>query len=462
LNQTLPPILIIASMLALVACAEPVERAMDGATIEPSPNCTLTCLVTWTTTEEAFGAVEFGEGELQFRVEGATKGTDHEVLVVGMHTGATYTLQAISTFDDGEEMRSRDLEFVPGELPEPLLTPSLDVYDEARVHDGWTLTNVATGLVRAVMPLILDMNGEVVWYHRHNDDEVGFPDQVAQLLDDYHVLVGPGVPAGEPVVEIDLQGEVYWEGPQQPDDILGDGRMHHVLEKLDNGHYMVIYFRPSGPDIADEVAEIDEDGQTVWSWHTLDHLDPHPHLVHANALHVDLEQDVLYLNSYEEHVTWKIDRSDGAVLWTLGEGGDFAGDQDNTHPWFSQAHGAKVLPDNHFLYYDNGTTDRGFSRVIELAVDESTMEAEIVWEYPGELAEDLWYSFSWGDADRLDNGNTLINTGSGPGSPADQPSRTFEVTPEGEVVWQITWSLDPEKLGAFEAERIPPYCTPLD
>ena len=57
-------------MLAPSACSEPVERAMAEVAIAPSPNCVLTCLVSWTTTEEAFPAVEFGEGELQFRVEG--------------------------------------------------------------------------------------------------------------------------------------------------------------------------------------------------------------------------------------------------------------------------------------------------------------------------------------------------------------------------------------------------------
>ena len=458
---TVPVSIVIALLLVLCGCDGTGTRTMSDVIVEPSPSCTLTCLLSWSTSHEALPAVEFGEGTMQSRIEGTERGTDHELLVVGMHHGATYTLQAVSVFDDGEELRSEDQVFVPGEPPDPIVTPQLDVLDESRATDGWTLTNISTGLAGPVLPVILDRNGEVVWYHHYREGELGFAGQVAQLVDDYHIMVGPAVPAEQPVVEIDLRGQVHWEGPIQSVNVLGDGQLHHVLERLDNGHTMLIAFEEGDEVLGDEVLEFDGAGELVWSWGTLDHLDPHPERIHANALHVDVDADVLYLNSYEQSVAWKIDRDTGTILWTLGAGGDFAPDPDAAEPWFNSAHGLKVLPDNHILFYDNGDPERGYTRVIELALDETTMESTLVWEYPGELADDPWFAYSWGDADRLDNGNTLVNAGSGPLSPDEEQSRIFEVTPGGEVVWQVWWPLEPQKLGSFEAERIPALATAL-
>ncbi len=85
-------------------------------------------------------------------------------------------------------------------------------------------------------------------------------------------------------------------------------------------------------------------------------------------------------------------------------------------------HHPTLLANGNILLFDNGVRRRT-SRVLE--VDPRT--DEIVWEYPGETGEPF-FSANRGSNERLPNGNTLI---------ADSDSgRAFEVTREGETVWE--------------------------
>jgi hypothetical protein len=75
------------------------------------------------------------------------------------------------------------------------------------------------------------------------------------------------------------------------------------------------------------------------------------------------------------------------------------------------------------LIFDNGR-HRRWSRALE--VDPAT--DGIVWQYRAEPRESF-YSFSRGGVQRLPNGNTLITE--------SDAGRVFEVTPEGDVVWEL-------------------------
>jgi hypothetical protein len=81
-----------------------------------------------------------------------------------------------------------------------------------------------------------------------------------------------------------------------------------------------------------------------------------------------------------------------------------------------------MLENGHILVFNNGV-ERKYSSVVEL----DPVTKVIVWEYLGGPAEDF-YSDSRGSAQRFPNGNTLICE--------SNEGRTFEVTAQGEVVWQ--------------------------
>lgn len=103
-----------------------------------------------------------------------------------------------------------------------------------------------------------------------------------------------------------------------------------------------------------------------------------------------------------------VDREAGRAVWWWGPGE------------LSGPHDARMLPNGHVLVFDNGVARRR-SRVVEL----DPLSREIVWQY----AADDFYTRTRGSSQRLPNGNTLV-------SESDH-GRGFEVTPEGERVWEL-------------------------
>jgi hypothetical protein len=90
---------------------------------------------------------------------------------------------------------------------------------------------------------------------------------------------------------------------------------------------------------------------------------------------------------------------------------------------FSLQHDPRIVDDGHLLLFDNSGLGLE-SRVLEL----DPRDGRIVWAYRG--PEDKpYYSDCCGTSQRLPNGNTLINE--------TTAGRSFEVTREGEIVWEF-------------------------
>ena len=112
----------------------------------------------------------------------------------------------------------------------------------------------------------------------------------------------------------------------------------------------------------------------------------------------------------------------------------------------------KWLPgDGDLLIYDNGGIAgfpievRWYSRILE--VDPAS--CQVVWQYNstknGKTAQ-AFFSNSRGSAQRLPNGNTLIS----------EPIwlRIFEVTPDGEIVWEYMHEASPPDEYVRKTENI--------
>jgi len=105
-------------------------------------------------------------------------------------------------------------------------------------------------------------------------------------------------------------------------------------------------------------------------------------------------------------------------------------------------HHASLLGNDHLLLFDNGR-NRRYSRVLEL----DPRRRRVVWEYRVEG----FHTPSRGSCQRLPNGNTLICE--------SDAGRAFEVTPEGEVVWEYLAPLDerkPERSTMYRMRRLTP------
>jgi hypothetical protein len=108
-----------------------------------------------------------------------------------------------------------------------------------------------------------------------------------------------------------------------------------------------------------------------------------------------------------------------------------------------QQHEASVLPNGRILLFDNGSEERGWSRLVEL----DPQDGRILWEYKADPPEAM-YSSGRGTVQSLRGGNLLVgNSAAG---------EAFEITRDGEIVWRF-FNPDLGGQGAHGAIRVERY-----
>ena len=193
---------------------------------------------------------------------------------------------------------------------------------------------------------------------------------------------------------------------------------------------------------ADHLIEVDAAGNQVWDWHAYQHLDletdiitpgePRHEWSHGNTI-VPLDDSRVLASFRNISTVMIIDKASGDITWKLG--------------WdvISRQHDPSMLPNGNILIFDNGERRKNdvrvFSRVVE--VDPSTNQ--VVWEYRDNPYFNF-YSSRISGARRLPNGNTLITEG--------MFGRMFQVTPEGEVVWEYINPYFPAGTDGYEDNRV--------
>jgi hypothetical protein len=238
----------------------------------------------------------------------------------------------------------------------------------------------------------------------------------------------------------------------------------------------------------DTVIEVDPDtGAIVWEWHIWDHLvqdydagqanygvvADHPELIdlnynapgtpsgdadwnHVNAIDYNAELDQILLSVHNFSEIWVIDHSATTAEAAGHSGGDSGQGGDLLYRWGNPAaydagdagdqqlfvqHDAQWIPAGypgagHILVFNNGTGRPGgnYSSVDEIVppVDgsghyTSSGPSAPTWTYRAGNPTDF-YATNISGAQRLPDGNTLICDG--------PDGYFFEVTPEGESVWE--------------------------
>jgi outer membrane protein assembly factor BamB len=315
----------------------------------------------------------------------------------------------------------------------------LIAHDGNRAYEGYTLF---TPMFGDGTVYLVDMRGEVVhtWTMPYRPGLYGY------LLDNGHLFYSGKVMAdlerfeawarfkAGAALEVDWNGKVVWE-VTHPDH-------HHDARKLRNGNVILLCLRPvpaalharikgglpateiGGVIYADYLLEMTTRGDIVWEWRSWEHLDCESAVItlqdrreewtHGNTV-AELPDGNLVVSFRNISTVAIIDRQTGAIVWKLGA------------PPLAQQHDPCPLPNGNLLIFDNGPHRRDhpapYSRVIE--VDPRT--SAIVWEYRDQSLFDFFSPYISG-AQRLANGNTLICEGC--------DGRIFEVTPDGQVVWE--------------------------
>ena len=430
------------------------ELLMTEPVITPNPANVLSCYVTWKTNVATASRVEFqASGEKHFFVASSELVKNHSLFVFGMHVQTSYQLRAFSITGDGAEVSSEYMTFETQGMPFWDVQLVVNYYDAGLAQPGWILTNLSGNASAPAVAVMADEGG-IVWYHVLLEVG-GMGDLHVSMTEDQHVLIGGGgVPPGESAAEVDFAGNVLWTGPPQPA-FFATGYMHHTLQKQPSGNYLSIGSKVLGANLADNVVEFGPDNVVFRSWCTWDHIDEltmkYPW---GNMVRLDEAEEMLYFNSAGHMKLLKVDFLSGEIVWQLGKGGDFAAvDPSNSYFWFEVSHAPVILPSGNILVFDNGGVKRNWSRLVEYSIDEESMTAAIVWEYPGDIASDYWYTHCWGSVDRLANGNTLASAACN--NDNSTPSRIFEVTAAGEKALEISLStMSGTFLGSYMAEKV--------
>jgi len=312
-------------------------------------------------------------------------------------------------------------------------------YERSRAYAGYTLFTPGFGPGDV---WLIDMQGRFVHQWRMPYP----PGAFGRLLPTGNLIYLCRIPGGPlddfggsaaKLLEVDWDGNVVWE--------YDDGYLSHDFCRMKSGNTMVIRWVAMPAEItgkvkgglggteregvmwSDALREVTPDGKVVWEWLGYEHMDPDMDILcplcgrarwaNANSVFVMGNGDVLLSQRFTNTLII-IDKKTGDIKWRWGQG-------ELAHP-----HDAQVLENGNILVFDNGLHrhclhdfEASHSRIVE--VNPETME--IVWEYEDGVPMNF-YSFACSGCQRLPNGNTLICEA--------MMGRIFEVTPNGETVWE--------------------------
>lgn len=331
----------------------------------------------------------------------------------------------MSEIDDGSQLD--DLHLDLGELD-----PSAWVraYEPERSSPGYNLV-----LYRRRLPMLVDMNGHIV----HTWPRVRAVGRVR--LDRHGRLAVIG--RDNLIKEYEWDGDLTWFF-QLPN--TGDFP-HHDLIKLQNGNFLTPVREKRS--LTDTLVEVDRSGEVVWEWRSLDHRKAFPTWdrksedpTHINSVHElppnrwhDAGDDRfrpgnILVSARNLNSIFIVERASGDVVWRYSQGLDFQ-------------HEALMVKKGDFgdgliLVFNNGRDNLNTYRRSSIQAIDPVREA-VEWEYGSEY----FFSSVGGTEQKLPGSNVLITSSHG--------GRAFEITPEGDIVWE--WV--PQSYLPMRIERLP-------
>jgi hypothetical protein len=337
----------------------------------------------------------------------------------------------------------RTLPYVGGTKAKASDPTGVTMFDRQRSQQGYNLYSIQD----LCMAKLIDAEGNVInswsysepgrWEHSEllpNGDLL-----VVGALGSVRDLSGPRDPTfddGRYLLRFDWSGALLWKK---------HFNTHHDIEMTPSGDFLLMSFEwrsggHRGNSVrADQLLLLDQNGTLKTTYSLLDAIRKEGSGFELNRVEPKKTRkrstiDLLHSNSVE----WMVDpalaeRHDlydlnhilvcfrhqdrvavfdwdtETVVWSWGQGE------------LSGPHDAHTLANGNILIFDNGLQSFR-SRIVEV----DPMTDTIVWQYVADPPRSF-YTQSKGSVQRLPNGNTLISE--------SNKGHGFEITPEGEVVW---------------------------
>ena len=328
---------------------------------------------------------------------------EHRTVLLGMKPSRTYHVRVVAR-GRGTECVSEDQTLETGPVDNRLLPVTRSELLPDERSEGFLLS----GFLTRGPAFILDADGEYVWWY--GEGEMG---RVAFSRDRRFVWIGGiNVAGGAPSMK-----RVSVDGLSEQDLSADFGEIHHDFTILPDE--TVAFLQHDGD--FDRLMERRPDGtlHEVVSLADALHVDDRNH---GNSVHYSELEDVYTVSDLVHDAYFKVRRS-GEVLWILGgEHTSFTGDTS----WHHQ-HGHDSLAPDRFLFFSNGAAGET-AKAIELRLDLTSMKATRRWQYDAGISTQLY-----GDAQRLENGNTLVTY--------SVAGVQHEVDPAGKLVAELRWQL---------------------
>lgn len=195
--------------------------------------------------------------------------------------------------------------------------------------------------------------------------------------------------------------------------------------------------------------ELDAARDVVFEWRSDDHFeftDANQYTpltnaivdyIHGNSLERDIDGNIIISSRNFDELS-KINRETGEVMWRMGgENNQFTFVNDNNEKHFASQHDLRRIPNGNITIFNNGNKmTPQISSAKEYALDEVNKIATLVWFYEHPDVNGIKvYGPATGNAQRLPNGNTIIDWGL---VPFGLPNFT-EVDPDKNIVWEMTF-----------------------
>ncbi|MCI5065334.1 arylsulfotransferase family protein [bacterium] len=341
----------------------------------------------------------------------------------------------------------------------------LTVYKPEKSSPGFTLF----GVNEAEEVLLLDHKGAVRASWPIDSDRAVLLKESCSLLATHGTVAGSKVAPWDELRyflrEYDLGGDALWE--YRSEDIL-----HHDVRALHDADTFLslrrrlvpyrgaLNYKENFQVKADGIVVVNRSGDEVFSWNSEEHL-PHdfcgirecPSVEETEVSRAELKRrkDWTHANTVSEipknrwfdagderfrpgnfllHVrnfwmSFIIERESKEIVWQFPKKEEFESSPELRIRGGHESHMiAPGLPGaGNILILDNGNIQiRPYSRILEI----DPVARKIVWSYEDRAG---FFTRTAGATQRLPNGNTLISE--------DLRGRVFEVTPQGEVVWEV-------------------------
>ena len=412
--------------------SETGEAMIFDVLVEQSADVVTLLEVSWTLREAASATwVEytFGDTLLSTPPTAAAAGTSQAVLL-GIPAETDVSIQVYAQVGGQVYTLEAPVAERTGVLPSDLRVPDVNLWDPALAHPSrYLLVSVDVGRDWFGGPfytLILDREGEVVWYNKTSGSRCTMFPRVSRdgthlLYDATTLYVFSG--SVEPTLY-----RTTLDKREQSAQVIHD--WHYTYEELPDGDILVDTSDGGGYRFYLDRISPDGSQERIWSCYPwmADYAPDQYWACAVNSIIWNPARGTALWSMFETSTVVELDLETGALLHHWGQLDDSwtFSPQEAT---FDLQHYPNWTAEGTLMVSTHVVGQPYAQRAREFQLNEAEQRLEQLWSY-GEDAE--YYARYAGETTRLDNNNRLVNFGT--------DGVLQEVTFDGEIVWEVEWS----------------------